>query len=261
MNIIRNKYHIVRYGDFATNGNAKFSYGLFATMLCIDDYRTQNSIDCATIALGTSILWTIVEVYLHTSKTRIIKPMWLGFKNRPNMQITLPPILGATLQGIQEGGVVTTLGLYYGDRIYNPTTIIRLHIFIAIVILNVCIRNTPDTNKLSKRQINTTGSMLFIGSVTLFDIIMLWRHPEHAFRQLKMVLVMIYICAWWTFIAWFRGFRSVEVQLQKQKNNCDTDNAYDTKPITIFDTLMILGYDVIFEVGAAYLFFYNIFLI
>jgi len=261
MDIIHNKYHIVRYGDFATNGNAKFFYGLFATMLCIDDYQRQNSIDCAVIALGSSIIWTIVEIYLHTSKTRIIKPMWLGLKNIPNMSITLPPIMGATLQGIQEGGVVTALGLYYGDRLYQPNIIIRLHIFITVVIFNVCMRNKPEHTKSSKRQINTTGSMLFIGSATLFDLIMLWKHPEHAYRQLNMALVMIYICAWWTLVAWFRGFRSVEVHVKKQLiKNEDKDTHY-IKPVTMLDTAMILGYDVLFEVAAAYLIFYNIFLI
>jgi len=262
MNIISNKYHIVRYGDFATNGNAKILYSIFAGFLCLDDYRTRKSTDCILIALGATLIWTIVEMYLHTSKTRVIKPMFVGLKNYPNAQFILPTPIGALLQGAQEGGVVTTVGLYYGDRIHDSTIIVRLHLFIAVVIANVWIRDTNNKTDAiaSKRQINTTGSMLFIGTASTFDIIMLWKHPEHIYRQMAMLSVMVYICTWWTFIAWYRGFRSVEVHV-KQDIRENGQQEYITKNNTITDVFAILGYDVLFEVGISYLIFYNIFLI
>jgi len=50
MDLIQNKYHIIRIGDFATNGNTKLLYGVFACILCIDDYISNNSSsDCLTI--------------------------------------------------------------------------------------------------------------------------------------------------------------------------------------------------------------------
>jgi len=263
MNIIHNKYHIVRYGDFATNGNAKFFYGIFAGTLCFDDYHTRGSTDCVVMAAGASAIWTAVEIYLHTSETRIIKPMFLGLRNNPNMKILLPTAMGALLQGIQEGGVVTAVGLYYGDRLSNMAIIARLHLFIAIIVANVWMRDTKaDANTVaSKRQVNTTGSMLLIGAATAYDLTMLWNHPEHAYRQLAMLFVMVYVCAWWSLVAWYRGFRSVEVHVKRDSRENTNGNEYIVKPTTTFDIIAVLGYDVLFEVGAAYLVFYNLFII
>lgn len=75
-----------------------------------------------------------------------------------------------------------------------------------------------------------------------------------------MLSVMVYICTWWTFIAWYRGFRSVEVHV-KQDIRENGQQEYITKNNTITDVFAILGYDVLFEVGISYLIFYNIFLI
>jgi hypothetical protein len=262
MNILNNKYHIVRYGDFATNGNAKLFYSIFAGTLCFDDYRTRGSIDCIAITTGATMVWTAVEIYLHTSGTRVIKPMFLGLRNNPNMQILLPTAAGALLQGAQEGGVVTAVGLYYGDRIRNLTILARLHLFIAVIVFNVWMRDTRMVTNVvaSKRQVNTTGSMLLIGAATAYDLTMLWKHPEHAYRQLAMLSVMIYVCAWWTFVAWYRGFRSVEVHVKRDTRE-NTEQEYIVKPSTTINLIAVLGYDVLFEVGAAYLVFYNLFII
>ena len=267
MNIIHNKYHIVRYGDFATNGNAKFFYGVFAGTLCFDDYHTRGSTDCLVIAAGASAIWTIVEMYLHTSGTRIIKPMFLGLRNSPNMRILLPTAVGAMLQGVQEGGVVAAVGLYYGDRLSNMEVLARMHMFIAVIIANVWIRDTNagsnaiETSIASKRQVNTNGSMAFICAATAYDLTMLWKHPEHAYRQLAMLSVMVYVCAWWSLVAWYRGFRSVEIHVKRDsRENADVVE-YLVKPTTTFDIMTVLGYDILFEVGAAYLVFYNLFII
>jgi len=262
MNIIHNKYHIVRYGEFATNGNTKLFYSIFAGTLCLNDYRERNSTDCFLIATGASVIWTIVEIYLHTSGTRVIKPMFIGLKSNPNMQIILPTAVGAILQGVQEGGVVTTIGLYYGDRIHHVTILVRMHLFIAVVIANVWLRETNvGTNIVaSKRQVNTTGSMLLISAATAFDMMMLWKHPEHIYRQMAMLSVMVYICAWWTFVAWYRGFRSVEVHVKRDTRE-NEHQEYIIKPATTNELFAVLGYDLLFEVGIAYLVFYNIFLI
>ena len=46
MFLTNNKYNIVRIGDFATKANTKINYCLFSIGLCLDDYITNNSIDC-----------------------------------------------------------------------------------------------------------------------------------------------------------------------------------------------------------------------
>jgi len=73
--LIQNKYYIIRYGDFATNGNTKLGYGLFTLMLCMYEYIINNSLDCFIILLGSTTIWSFVELFLHISKTRVIKPM------------------------------------------------------------------------------------------------------------------------------------------------------------------------------------------
>jgi hypothetical protein len=188
--------------------------------------------------------------------------MFIGLRNNPNIQIILPTALGALLQGVQEGGVVTAVGLYYGDRICDITILARLHLFIAVVIANVWMRDTNvGTNVVaSKRQVNTSGSMMLIIAATAFDMMMLWKHPEHIYRQMAMLSVMVYICAWWTFVAWYRGFRSVEVHVKRDTRENDHQE-YIMKSATTTELFAVLGYDVLFEVGIAYLVFYNIFII
>ena len=66
-NIINNKYYIIRTGDFATNGNKKILYSLFALVLCIDDYYTNHSYDCFSIMIGSSGVWSIIELFLWTT--------------------------------------------------------------------------------------------------------------------------------------------------------------------------------------------------
>ena len=145
MNLVRNKYHIVRHGDFATNGTSKLLYGIFAATLCLRDYYSRDSLDVLTITLGATAIWTLVEIYLHFSKTRVIKPMFLG---KYSMQIMLPPAFGAMLRGLQEGGLVCAIGLYYGDRLDDPEVLMRLHLFIAVVVANVWTRRLPGGSKM-----------------------------------------------------------------------------------------------------------------
>jgi hypothetical protein len=184
-------------------------------------------------------------------------------------KIQLPQFVGITLQGFQEGGFITTLGLYYGDRIHQTYYIIHMHIFILMVIINICIKT--NTILSSKRQINTKGSLLFIGSLTLFNIQKMYFHPNHITRQLNMFAVMVYICSFWTFFAWFFNFRQVEVSTTKYIEDIEDieDNEYpynviqkyNNKHGTNLETFCVLTYDVVFEIGVAYVFFYNLFLV
>ena len=136
LSILQNKYYIVRLGDFATNGNTKLIYGLFSIILSFDDYISRNSTDCFLILFGSTIIWTFVELFLHTTHTRIIKPMYIVLRNE---KYQLSQTMGIILQGLQEGGVITTVGLYFGDRLYEIKYIILLHAFILCIVVNICI--------------------------------------------------------------------------------------------------------------------------
>ena len=243
------EYYIVRYGNFATNGNIKLMYGLLSVALSIDDYWSEGSVDCFRILIGSTTIWTIVEHYLHKSGTRVIKPMQIHIcGTRYNV-----PIYGSlVIQGLQEGGLITTLGLYFGDRIDDPASIILFHMFLLLSIISVCAQK--NLVRSSRRMVNTRASLTFIFSITAWDLyssICLYR--DHLTRQIRMFAVMVYFSAWWTCATWWIGSRQVEVR----------DNSTNQGDIIIksaVDTFMVLSYDVIFEIGFAYLIFYNLFI-
>jgi hypothetical protein len=264
MNLIDNDYYIIRRGDFATDGNTKILYCILSIFLCIEEYITNKSTDCFSIMIGSTIIWTSIEFILHLSNTRVIKQMsinWFGKK------LYLPNYLGIFLQGFQEGGFITTSGLYFGDRLFHFKYFIILHILILFIILNIILKNNNTIS--SKRKINTPGSLACIGGVSLYNIYYLYQNPYHFARQFTMFTSIVYISSIWTFVTWYKGFRSVEIYTKHDdKRSIENDISIDNntsieaciKPISKIDTLLVLGYDVIFEIGVAYMFFYNLFI-
>jgi len=255
MDLIRNKYYIIRKGDFATNGNTKILYCIFSIFLCIEEYFTNNSVDCFTIMVGSTAVWTFVEFILHMSKTRMIKPMYINIFGRRTF---LSNYFGIFLQGFQEGGFITTFGLYFGDRMFCLKYFILFHIFLGFIIGNILLKN--NWMESSKRQVNTIGSLVFIGAITCYNMYCLYHNYNHFYRQFMMFLSMIYLSSIWTFCTWFKGFRTVEIYI-KNNNTTIENEQYNKRSIDKIDTFLILGYDVIFEIGIAYMLFYNMFIL
>ena len=264
MYILDNKYYIIRIGDFATNGNKKILYSLFSICLCLEEYISIKSLDCFSFMIGSTIVWTIIEYMLSFTKTRVIKPMYVT--NYSGNKIKLNKHLGIFLQGFQEGGVVTTFGLYFGDRLFNINYLIFFHLFIGYIMINMIMKENNNlniknlkkfkkNNNISKRQINTFSSLCIMGYITFYNIKTLYYNQYHFYRQLKMFFVMIYVCSIWSIIAYYRNFRLVKIYTK------DENNQYISKKINNIDALFILGYDIIFEIGIAYLTFYNWFII
>lgn len=258
----RKEYYIIRYGNFATNCNIKLFYGMLSLCLGVGDYVTSGSTDCFKILLGSTATWSGVELYLHTSGTRVIKPMTLKVKG---YSYTIPLWTSLIVQGLQEGGLITTLGLYFGDRIREPESIIMFHVFLLFSIINVCAqKNLP---KSSRRMVNTRASLSFIGSVTLYDLYVLsYIEREVLHRQISMFMVMVYFSAWWTCATWWVGSRGVEVvdtykEKWKSNNQCNQCNNVHEAISTPMYTALVLAYDVVFEIGFAYLIFYNLFVL
>jgi len=168
-----------------------------------------------------------------------------------NHRYKLPNYFGLFLQGFQEGGCITTIGLYFGDRIFDFNSLIFLHILIIFIVCNVYFKHRVN-NCTSKRLVNSFGSLSLMSLITLYNFKTFYLYPIHSFRQLKMLFIMIYVSSFWTLIVWYKGFRTIEVYIQDKQN-------YE---IIIrkngLNTFYILSYDVIFEIGMAYLFFYNI---
>ena len=119
--------------------------------------------------IGSTAVWTFIEFLLHVSKTRMIKPMYVCFFGRRKF---LPNYFGIFLQGFQEGGFITTFGLYFGDRFFNFKYFILFHIFISFIIINIILKN--NWIESSRRQVNTTGSLIFIGAITYYNMYCLY---------------------------------------------------------------------------------------
>ena len=252
MNPFENKYYIVRTGDFATDGNKKILYSLFSFGLCLDDYINNHSTDCFSIMIGSTMVWTFIEFLLYITKTRKMNSMYITYFDGKTQKI--PKMLSLLLQGSQEGGVVTTIGLYFGDRLYQSKYLWMFHVFISYIVINMTMKQTHDGKTRSKRQINTKPSVLLMSIITLYNLRTIILNPSHYVRQRNMFLTMIYISSIWTSIAYYKGFRKVEVQIKE-------DNRYIVKSPSHLDALCILGYDVFFEIGMAYLTFYNWFIL
>lgn len=245
------QYYIIRKGDFATDGNKKIYYSIFSICLCLEEYATSRSTDCLYIMMGSTLVWTVIECILHVTNTRVIKPMYITDMYKKKHLVPKP--IGIFLQGFQEGGVVTTFGLYFGDRLFEPKYLIGFHLFIAYIIRNM--NSKQNISKIaSKRQINNVGSLCTMGTITLYNSFKLYQHPEHFQRQFNMFIVMTYVCSIWTYIAYKKGFRTVETRTQSK------DGVIIRRGDNI-DAFLILGYDVIFEISIAYLTFYNWFIL
>lgn len=252
MNVFEDKYYIIRRGDFATDGNKKILYTLFSFALCLDDYVNNDSLDCFSIMMGSTVLWTFMEIFLYVTNTRKIKSMYITHFNGKKTKI--PKTFALLLQGSEEGGVITTIGLYFGDRLSHFKYFLLFHVFILYIVFNMTMKQTHDGKIQSMRQINTNSSIFIMIAVTLYNLKTIIQYPLHNSRQCNMFFVMIYISSIWTCIAYYKGFRKVEVH-KKEGNN------YSVKPFSHLDTLYILGYDIFFEIGVAYLTFYNWFIL
>lgn len=247
--VLYNKYYIIRTGDFATNANKKIIYIFLGLGLCFHDYNVNNNNEYFQLMLGSSILWTCIELFLNEQQIRIIKPMKLYYREK---SFVLNKYIGISLQGIQEGGVVTIIGLYFGDRFYTLYYQVLYHILIGYMVSNM-VSKESNTKILSKRQINTFSSLLIMTSSTLWNGIIIYYRPHHIMRVFKMFLSMIYISSIWTYISYYKGFRQVEVHIKE-------NNHYYIKGKNWIDPFFILGYDVIFEIGIAYITFFNLFI-
>lgn len=252
MHLLGDKYYIVRIGDFASDGNKKILYSLFSFGLCLTDYLYNDSGDCFYIMIGSTLIWTIIEFFLYVTNTRKMKSMYITRFNGKKRKI--PKSLALLLQGSQEGGVVTTIGLFFGDRLYQLKYFLLFHVFILYIVINMTMKQTYDGKIGSKRQINTNSSLLIMGTITLYNVKTIMDNPSHYQRQCNMFLTMMYISSIWTIIAYYKGFRKVEVH-EKDGNH------YNVIQNNMLHAFFILGYDVLFEIGIAYLTFYNWFIL
>jgi hypothetical protein len=251
LTMIYQQFYIIRKGDFATDANKKIYYSLFTICLSLEEYINTGSTDCFRIMIGSTMIWTLIETILYITNTRVIKPMYITGPLKNNFLI--PKYVALFLQGFQEGGVVTTFGLYFGDRLRQIRYFILFHLFITYIIINMNSKQNIS-NVASKRQINTVGSLLTMSSISIYNLITLYQHPQNFQRQFNMFFVMTYVCSIWTYIAYKKGFRTTETVIIN-------GDEITVKPESKVDSFFILGYDIVFEISIAYITFYNLFIL
>ena len=252
MNIITNKYYITRTGEFATDANKKIAYTILGLSLCYHDYIQRNTIEYMSVFIGSSIFWTFIELFLNITKSRVINPMVL--KVRKRTKIPINKYIGIVLQGTQEGGVVTIIGLYFGDRLFSLYYQSIYHLIIFYMMMNMLYKKS-NLKIRSRRQINTPSSLMIMGTVSVYNAITMYYNQPHLYRIITMFLSMIYISSLWTYVSYKKMFRNVETEISDKNGHY---NLFDTSKNTIFNVLM---YDILFEIGIAYVTFYNLFII
>jgi len=253
MDIITKKYYITRTGDFATDANKKIAYTLLGLLLCYHDYMQHGTLEYMSVFIGSSLFWTAIELFLNITKSRVIKPMTIKLRSKRKIEVN--KYIGIVLQGTQEGGVVTIIGLYFGDRIFSAYYQALYHAIVLYMVVNM-LSKTSNLKIRSRRQVNTISSVAIMGTVTLYNAATIYYNRSHMYRLFTMFLCMIHISSIWTYVSYKKMFRGVEVE--KINNNTGEyilDCSYEK---TIFN---VLAYDVIFEIGIAYITFYNLFVI
>lgn len=253
MDIITKKYYITRRGEFATDANKKLAYTILGLCLCYHDYIERNTLEYISVFIGSSLFWTVIELFLNVSKSRIINPMVLKVRRR--FEIPVNKYIGIALQGTQEGGVVTIIGLYFGDRLLSMHHQAVYHLIIFYMVVNMINKNSNLTTR-SRRQVNTMSSLAIMGTVTLYNAITIYYNPIHIYRIFTMFLSMIYISSIWTYISYKKMFRDVEIEGIHEKSG---EYRLECSPKKI--VFNVLTYDIIFEIGIAYITFYNLFVI
>jgi hypothetical protein len=253
MDIITKKYYITRTGDFATDANKKIAYILIGLCLCYHDYIERNTLEYMSVFIGSSLFWTVIELFLNVTKSRIINPMVIKLRKKTKLPVN--KYIGIALQGTQEGGVVTIIGLYFGDRSLSMHYQAVYHMLIFYMAVNMISKNSNLTTR-SRRQVNTTTSLSIMATATLYNTITMFYNTSHIYRIFTMFLSMIYISSIWTYISYKKMFRDVEIEGIDEKSG-EYRVEYSPKK-TVFN---VLTYDIIFEIGIAYITFYNLFVI
>ena len=103
-------------------------------------------------------------MHTHTIATSLLINFSRSSITWNNQTTILNKYVGISLQGVQEGGVVTIIGLYFGDRFYSLFYQCFYHALICYMVINI-LNKKSNTKILSKRQINTPGSLCLMSSV------------------------------------------------------------------------------------------------
>ena len=235
--------YMIRDGIFGDSFEVKLIMALAAILACLYDYTKNKRYDYFWVFLFGTLVWTIVEIVLQVIGTRVYEQAYL-------LGMELPISFSALLQGTSEGAAVAILGVFIGDRLMNKATrkkavVIFTAVTGAMVLLSLLNANAEKNiggDVLSRRDMFTAESILFIAVMSLIAIVWFWRAlPYERKRGLYMYLSMAAYAIFWTIGEVFSNTRWIEV---------GGDGVYQraSLPVEIF----ALSYDIFIEIALIY---------
>jgi len=245
---------MIRGGSFGEDFGAKLIMGLLALIACIYDWKKNERMDYLWIYIFATVIWAASELLLQLSGTRVFQE-----KDFFGIDITHAIYLTVILQGMSEAALVTTIGIFFGDRIKNKDTrkrwiviyLIFLSGFVLLYLRNgINFASVPegDLSIPSRRDMFPLLANIFIAIMCAIAIIWFIKaDSETRKRGLFTYLIMASFIAWWTLMEWLSGQRWIEVG---NLTNGVYSNLSRADPFVEF---LALAYDYMVEVSLIYI--------
>jgi hypothetical protein len=241
---------MIRNGQFAQDYGFKLILTLIGLLICILFVVFAKKYDYLFVFLTGIILWSLFEIMITALDIRYIVDATF-------FNLDLHWIPACILRGSSEGGVVALVGIVFGDFIPNrksikfalPAGIILIGYFVFRTIRNgLAIRDVAG-DVSSRRDVFAWPSVVFFVVFVLFNIV--WfiyqKDSQTRRRALSMFITTLSFATIWSVAQFIANTRWIEIS---------TNGGY--AQTTVFVTILIFAWDLVFEVAMCYLAFFTI---
>lgn len=231
--MLENLIFMIRAGSFGTDYLTKLFVLLFSLAICWYDWKKNKRKDYLYVFLIGTLIWFLVEFSIQIQGVRVTDAYLFG--------MSLPIFFAALLRGAAEGGFVILFGLFFADRLKNKKwlsifILLTLAFFITTIVTQGAI---TDKEVSSKRDLLNNNGLIYMAVMVLFDIFWLAKsNKEVRKRAFLSFLIMIIVTGAWTIAEFISGTRWIEL---------------GTNFAPTYLQFLGLGYDVIVEIGLAYI--------
>jgi hypothetical protein len=241
---------MIRNGQFAQDYGFKLILTFIGLLICILFVIFAKKYDYLFVFLLGIVIWSIFELITTALNIRYIVDATF-------FNLDLHWVLACILRGSSEGAVVALVGIVFGDFIPNrkyikfalPAGIILIGYFVFRTIRNGLATRDVAGDVSSRRDVFAWPSVIFFAIFAIFNII--WfiyqKDPQTRKRALSMFITTLSFATIWSIAQFIANTRWVEVS---------TNGGYSQT--TVFVTILIFAWDLIFEVAMCYLAFFTI---
>jgi hypothetical protein len=197
------------------------------------DWKKNKRKDYFYVFLIGTIIWFSVEFSVQSLGIRVTDAYMYG--------LHLPIFVAALLRGAAEGGFIILFGLFFADRMNRKwITVFLILCGVTLYITLSAQQNMPPTGEVaSRRDLLNTGGLVYMSMMILFDIFWLAKAKiKVRNRALPALLVMIIFTGIWTLGEYLAKTRWIELGSSLAPG---------------YLQFLGLSYDVIVEIGLAYL--------